>query len=284
MTSRKKYRDHIDTKCAAFRVNIDTVLNDAMSQVLQETYIQKGIAKTKGLKENIFLTWLCTAVRMPLMIIGPPGSSKTLAVNIVINNSKGKESQKLFYRNRPQLRATHYQCSKLSTDVEIKAAFDRAINTQKCVDKEKVQCIVFMDEAGLPEEQRESLKVLHYYTGGHMSTKADVAFVAVSNHVLDAAKSNRVITLHRAEPDIRELKEIAHGILLTNNRQIYEPAFSTKFKWEDIIDSLCKTYRKILNCKKSSEFDWFKFRFGLRDFIFILYIYWNLLLNTLSSK
>ena len=172
-TSRKKYRDHIDTKCAAFRVNIDTVLNDAMSQVCKKP-IQKGIAKTKGLKENIFLTWLCTAVRMPLMIIGPPGSSKTLAVNIVINNSKGKESQKLFYRNRPQLRATHYQCSKLSTDVEIKAAFDRAINTQKCVDKEKVQCIVFMDEADL-EEQRESLKVLHYYTGGHMSTKADVA-------------------------------------------------------------------------------------------------------------
>ena len=48
-----------------------------------------------------------------------------------------------------------------------------------------------MDEADLPEEEKESLKVLHYYLEGHMSIKAKVGFVAITNHVLDAAKSNR---------------------------------------------------------------------------------------------
>jgi hypothetical protein len=47
-----------------------------------------------------------------------------------------------------------------------------------------------MDEAGLPEESKESLKVLHYYLERHMSIKAKVAFVAITNHALDAAKSN----------------------------------------------------------------------------------------------
>ena len=48
-----------------------------------------------------------------------------------------------------------------------------------------------MDEAGLPEESHESLKVLHY--------KSEVPFVAITTHILDAAKTNRAISLFRPE-------------------------------------------------------------------------------------
>ena len=48
--------------------------------------------------------------------------------------------------------------------------------------------VVFMDEAGLPEEAKESLKVLHYYLDD-----PNVAFVAISNRPLDAAKMNRCV-------------------------------------------------------------------------------------------
>jgi len=58
------------------------------------------------------------------------------------------------------------------------------------VDSKEHKCLVVMDEAGLPEESKESLKVLHYYLERHMSIKAKVAFVAITNHALDAAKSN----------------------------------------------------------------------------------------------
>ena len=58
-----------------------------------------------------------------------------------------------------------------------------------------------MDEAGLPEEGNESLKVLHYLLEGHMSIRSDVGFVAITNHILDAAKSNRCVVLLREEPD-----------------------------------------------------------------------------------
>ena len=45
---------------------------------------------------------------------------------------------------------------------------------------------VFLDEAGLPDERRESLKILHYFLDN-----PEVATVIISNRQLDAAKSNR---------------------------------------------------------------------------------------------
>ena len=42
----------------------------------RETKIPEGIALTDGLKENIFMTLVCALSLTPLVIIGPPGSSK----------------------------------------------------------------------------------------------------------------------------------------------------------------------------------------------------------------
>ena len=81
------------------------------------------------------------------------------------------------------------------------------------VDRSRQQCLVFMDEAGLPEEEKESLKVLHYLLEGHMSSSPNVAFVCITNHILDAAKSNRCACLLRPEPDMEELSCISKGVL-----------------------------------------------------------------------
>jgi hypothetical protein len=46
-----------------------------------------------------------------------------------------------------------------------------------------------------------------------MSMTAAVGFVAITNHVLDAAKSNRCVVLFRPEPDEEEMATIARGLL-----------------------------------------------------------------------
>ena len=51
-------------------------LGSAMDTVIDATEIPEGISLTLGLKENIFVTLVCTLSRTPLMIIGPPGCSK----------------------------------------------------------------------------------------------------------------------------------------------------------------------------------------------------------------
>lgn len=58
-----------------------------------------------------------------------------------------------------RLEPFHYQCSRSSTSTEIESVFKRAIERQSRQDRSQLQCMVFMDEAGLPEDGKESLKV-----------------------------------------------------------------------------------------------------------------------------
>ena len=248
-----------------------SVLDKVMTKVVDELVIPQGTALTTGLKENIFMTVVCSLSFTPLTIIGPPGSSKTLSVNIVSDNANGEESPSIFYRNLPRLSTFHYQCSKTSTSKEVASVFDNAIHRQEKVDPSKHKCLVFMDEAGLPEEEKESLKVLHYYLEGHMSMKAKVGFVAITNHVLDAAKSNRCVSLLRQEPDKDEMMRITNGVLFDSHRvsegyiQIvrYEDKSFTK---EDFSQRLYNAYFELMNCN-NREMETF---YGLRDFIYFL--------------
>ena len=52
-----------------------------------------GIAKTEALKENVFAMIICTVTKTPLIIVGAPGSSKTLSFSLTISNLKGPESK-----------------------------------------------------------------------------------------------------------------------------------------------------------------------------------------------
>eukprot|EP00979_Chaetoceros_neogracilis_P011770 scaffold2972_cov257-Chaetoceros_neogracile.AAC.18 len=125
-----------------------------------------------------------------------------------------------------------------------------------------------MDEAGLPEESKESLKVLHYYLEGHMSIKAKVAFVAITNHVLDAAKSNRCVSLLRQDPREQEMLQIAQGVLFAQK----DGGLAVKLvsmggnatTRERFASLLCVAYKRVVSKSELEDF------FGLRDFIYLL--------------
>ena len=251
----------------------EQIMEYSMNYIIDKTMIPTGIALTEGLKENIFTILVCTLSRIPLMIVGPPGTSKTLSVNIVTENASGEQSQSRLYRDFPRLQPFHYQCSKASTSDEVASVFTRAIQRQRGLDVRKDQCLVFMDEAGLPEEERESLKVLHYFLEGHMSTKSDVSFVCISNHILDAAKSNRCICLLRPEPNDKELIDIVYGVLFNssvdNDCLIHTIALGNdQVSTDDFAQRLCSFYLDLLCDQK--DFCWFKTFYGLRDFVHLL--------------
>ena len=65
-----------------------------MDFYIKKLNLPNGIAKTEALKENLFATIICTATNTPLIIVGAPGSSKTLSFNLTISNLKGPESKK----------------------------------------------------------------------------------------------------------------------------------------------------------------------------------------------
>lgn len=212
---RRKFSSRLKGVCGTHAADVDSVLVPALTALMDETVLEAGIAKTRGLQENVFMVVVCCLAQVPLMIVGPPGSSKTLAVTIVDDNAKGEYSKHEFYRGAPSLLPFRYQCSRQSSSNEIKVVFERAIARQAKANRDgtKCLCFVFMDEAGLPEEGRESLKVLHYYLEDHMTVDARVGFVAITNHQLDAAKSNRCALLTRVKPDLDELLNVALGCL-----------------------------------------------------------------------
>jgi Cdc6-like AAA superfamily ATPase len=258
---------------AGRRPGLLEVLNHAMDSVIASTEIPPGIAITRGLKENVFVTMVCVFSQTPLIIVGPPGSSKTLAVHVVGDNANGSDSVNPFYSKRPRLSLFHYQCSKQSTSKEISAVFDQAIQRQERIDSSKHRCVVFMDEAGLPEEEKESLKVLHYLLESHMSAKAKVGFVAISNHVLDAAKSNRCIMLLRQDPDEEEMLSIAVGVLFDLREDRRACAHDVEIDHvlvpaRDFASGLCMSYRSLFH--NGSPLTHLNTFFGLRDFIYFL--------------
>jgi len=183
-----------------------------------------------------------------------PGSSKTLSFNIASANLKGKESRFEIFRETDifkSLDSHFYQCSRRTTSTEVERVFLRAVNRQRSLEKIPlpVYCVVFMDEAGLPEEKLESLKVLHYHLD-----KQEVSFVAISNHILDASKTNRAVSLFRPKASFKELYQLANSCVFTDNKNQAKTA-------EKLVNAVCESYKKIL---EDAEF---KNLFGLRDFI-----------------
>ena len=262
---RKEYKKYLDDiNRMPNEVSFSTAFDEELEYYIKQVELPKGIAHTIALKENLFATIICTITHTPLIIVGAPGSSKTLSFNQTVVNLKGQESKKQLFRNTEIFRSLdphYYQCSRRTTSNEIQTVFSRAVNRQRSHQHFNlpIYCVVFMDEAGLPEESHESLKVLHYHLD-----KQEVSFVAITNHVLDAAKTNRAISLFRPEALDEDLETLAKGCLCSNPE-------SPPLKLQQDLVTVVKFCQPYSDCmKKSSEFSHF---FGLRDFIqFINYL------------
>ena len=245
-------------------VNFTKAFNDELDWFIKEVEpLPKGIAPTQALKENFFATVVCTMTQIPLIIVGPPGSSKTLSFKLAIANLKGPESRNKLFRDTAifsSLDPHCYQCSRRTSSNEIHTIFCRAINRQRSHHEFNLpnNCVVFMDEAGLPEESHESLKVLHYHLD-----EQKVAFVAITNHVLDAAKTNRAVSLFRPEACDDDLKTLAVGCLC-----FFPESPPPELKSDlDRVVRFCAPYSALMENESFAKF------FGLRDFIhFINYL------------
>ena len=261
---RKKYEEYLnDCFCGAGEVSFIEAFQDELNYFIGKVQLPRGIARTLALKENLFAIIICTVTHTPLIIVGAPGSSKTLSFNQAIANLKGQESKVSLFRDTDIFRALdphYYQCSRRTTSNEIETVFSRAITRQRSHQDfhMPIYCVVFMDEAGLPEESRESLKVLHY----HLDQQV-VSFVAITNHLLDAAKTNRAISLFRPEAcDSKDLQILAKGCLHSSS----EPTTEDVGGDMKMIIKFCEPYSKCMKDPKFSKF------FGLRDFIhFVTY-------------
>ena len=76
--------------------------------LLNNMQLGDNIAKNVALRENLFMMAICVELRIPLFLVGKPGSSKSLAKSIITESMKGKDSRNDFLKNFKEVSLSTY--------------------------------------------------------------------------------------------------------------------------------------------------------------------------------
>nr|XP_025715341.1 E3 ubiquitin-protein ligase RNF213 [Callorhinus ursinus] len=219
--------------------------------------LRKTIAKNSALKENVFMMVICIELKIPLFLVGKPGSSKSLAKTIVADAMQGPAAHSDLFRSLKQVHLVSFQCSPHSTPQGIISTFRQCARFQQGKDLQQYVSVVVLDEVGLAEDSpKMPLKALHPLLEygcieDDPAPHKKVGFIGISNWALDPAKMNRGIFVSRGSPNKKELIESAKGIcssepLVQQRVQGYFAPFARAY------ETVCQ--------KQDKEF------FGLRDY------------------
>ena len=66
--------------------------------VLNELELGPNIARNAALSENVFMMVVCIELRIPLFVVGKPGSSKSLAKTVVADNMQGDAARSELFK------------------------------------------------------------------------------------------------------------------------------------------------------------------------------------------
>ncbi len=164
--------------------------------IREEKYIadniemEKGIAKNRALLENLFTLFVCVNSKIPLFIVGKPGCSKSLSVQLLFKAMQGDASDNFLFKSLPKLFINAFQGSLGSTSKGVLNIFKTARNILNNNDKnlDKIISMIYFDEMGLAEHSPNNpLKVIHSELEYDLNEgDKKVAFVGISNWALDA--------------------------------------------------------------------------------------------------
>ena len=66
----------------------------------------QNIARNIALSENVFMMVVCIELRIPLFVVGKPGSSKSLAKTVVAGNMEGAKSKSDLFKTFKEVKWT----------------------------------------------------------------------------------------------------------------------------------------------------------------------------------
>ncbi|XP_075580950.1 E3 ubiquitin-protein ligase rnf213-alpha-like [Pelecanus crispus] len=257
LESRREYLEEV-AKCFSVPASrLQQELELCQEVFLDNLSIGKEIARNTALRENIFMMVVCMDLRVPLFLVGKPGSSKSLSKTIAVNAMKGTLSGNQLFKRCKEVQLLSFQCSPHSKPEGIISTFRQCAQFQKGKNLTEFASVVLLDEIGLAEDSPDMpLKTLHplLEDGCVDDEKPEaykkVGFVGISNWALDPAKMNRGLLVFRTEPSKDELVKTAKGICAEQPRLE---------RMEHLFPILANFYCNVLK-EQETEF------FGLRDF------------------
>ncbi|XP_068269102.1 E3 ubiquitin-protein ligase RNF213 [Nyctibius grandis] len=275
-------------KKEAYRSAISRVLPkpyDTQKKILEEislmqdlflsgVHLRDTIARNLALKENVFMMVVCIELKIPLFLVGKPGSSKSLAKTIVADAMQGQAAHSDLFKDLKQIHLVSFQCSPLSTPEGIIGTFKHCARFQEGKNLEEYVSVVVLDEIGLAEDSpKMPLKTLHpLLEDGCIDDvplpHKKVGFIGISNWALDPAKMNRGIFVSRGDPSKEELIESAKGICCSA-RGALQKVEQYFCHFADAYENICKA--------QDREF------FGLRDYYSLIKMFFALAKSSKSD-
>ena len=209
------------------------------------------------------MMFVCIQLKIPLFIIGKPGTSKSLAKHIISHSLNGDfnlDGNKIAKYTQVYMRS--YQCSQLTTSKEIQNLFESCQTIQEESAADCVACVV-LDEVGLAEDSPSlPLKILHpLLEDGINETngqRPNIAFIGLSNWALDPAKMNRGIMLRLEDPTLEDIVDTGQSIINSSEKE----DINSLRKLIPNIPNLSKGYLKLI---EKQQKEGLKDYFGLRD-------------------
>nr|XP_009916892.1 PREDICTED: E3 ubiquitin-protein ligase RNF213-like [Haliaeetus albicilla] len=271
LESRQEYLEEI-AKCFSVPASVLQREIELCQQVfLDNISVPKATACNNALRENIFMMVVCMDLRVPLFLVGKPGSSKSLSKTIAVDAMEGTLSRSPLFKRCKEVQLVSFQCSPHSKPEGIISTFRQCAQFQKGKNLNEFASVVLLDEIGLAEDSPDMpLKTLHplledgCVDDENPEAYKKVGFVGISNWALDPAKMNRGLLVFRTEPSKEELVKTAKGICAD------QPHLE---RIEHLFPILANFYYNVLKTQKT-EF------FGLRDFYSLIKMVASYMQNT----
>lgn len=86
---------------------------------LQNLKLNDNIAKNLALRENFFMMVVCVELRIPLFLVGKPGSSKSLSKTILDHNMQGRDSDSTLFKGLKQVGQKTFKASKTFVGLKV---------------------------------------------------------------------------------------------------------------------------------------------------------------------
>ena len=266
--TQKEFRNEFSNKMNIFfGFDFREIPQKEQKYIANNIEMKEGIAKNTALLENIFALFVCVNAKVPLFIVGKPGCSKSLSVQLLFKSMKGDISDNRLFKTLPKLILNSYQGSLGSTSKGVLSIFKKA---RQILEKEteenlsKIISMIYFDEMGLAEHSPNNpLKVIHSELEYDLNEgRKKIAFVGISNWRLDASKMNRGLYLSIPQPDLEDLKKTAQTIAESYNQQLAKTH-------KDLFETLAVTYHEYKNELKTKYSRKEDFH-GSRDFYHLI--------------
>ena len=232
---RKEFQKLLENKMQFNFLEYPYKIEEEFSNKLK---LDNGIAKNRALLDNLLSIFVCLNKKIPILLCGKSGLSKTLSLSLLSQEIKGIYSRNEFFKKYPGLFIIPYKGSLLSKPFEIKNIFKKAkeLNEKQKNSKNKNLIVILIDKIDLIEKSPYNpLKLII----SELEENQELGFIGISNQPLELLKLEqlKINIILVQEPELQDLIMTAMAISNDINKKL-----DNNSDYKLLIKNLSKSY------------------------------------------